>query len=153
MKLYAQHGYGKSDKIDRGLDDQVLDGVVFGPNNERPDVLRACIERLRERNGDVDLLIDPQLYVSLLNSPKEGNLPLYEDYYVSNLTLRDFTPRRIADLSRRVLDFQRRLPVTRILSPTILLESFTDRSAQIAHFLAQEAMEYHGSLNGAPHCY
>jgi hypothetical protein len=150
MKLYAQHGFGKSDKIDRGFEDELLDGVIIGPNNERPDSLRACVERYSELASNPDIMIDPQLYVSLLSNAKEGNLPLYEEYYVSDLTLRDFTARRISELVKNTLDFQLRLPVTHLLSPTILLESFTNRSTQVAHFLAQESIEYHNSLDDAP---
>jgi hypothetical protein len=150
MKLYAQHGFGKSDKIDRGFEDGLLDGVIIGPNNERPDSLVACVQRYSELDSKPDIMIDPQLYVSLLSNAKEGNLPLYEDYYVSDLSLRDFTARRIAELVKNTLDFQLRLPVTHLLSPTILLESFTNRSTQIAHFLAQESIEYHSSLDNPP---
>jgi hypothetical protein len=150
MKIYAQHGHGKSDKIDRALDARVLDGVVLGPNNERPESLRESVTRFREHASAPDVLLDPQLYVSLLNNPREGNLPLYDDYYTSNLTLRDFSPRRIDEFARRTLDFQLGLGVTRLVSPTIVLESFTDRSTQIAHFLAQSAMEYHAGLHDAP---
>jgi len=150
MKLYAQHGYGKSDKIDRAFEGGLLDGVIFGPNNEKPESLRDCVERFSNLSPKPDLLIDPQLYVSLLSNPKEGSLPLYEDFYASNLSIRDFTPRRIEEIVRNVLNFQLSLPVTRLVSPTILLESFTNRSAQIAHFVAQAAMDYHAGLSSPP---
>jgi len=89
MKLYAQHGYGKSDKIDRAFEGGLLDGVIFGPNNEKPESLRDCVERFSNLSPKPDLLIDPQLYVSLLSNPKEGSLPLYEDFYASNLSIRE----------------------------------------------------------------
>lgn len=149
MKLYAQHGYAKSNKIDRAFEAGAVNGVVFGPNNEKPESLRECIERFAELKPTPDLLVDPQLYVSLLANPREGNLPLY-DYYPSNLTIRDLTPRRISDIVQSVIDFQTRLPVTRIVSPTIILDSFDSRTAQIAHFLAQSSMDYHASLRKVP---
>jgi hypothetical protein len=149
MKLYAQHGYAKSDKMDRALEAEALDGVIFGPNNEKPESLRDCVRKFAQLKPSPDILIDPQLYVSLLPSPKEGNLPLYDEYYSSNLTTRDLTPRRIDEIVRKVLDFQRNLPVTRLVSPTIILESFTNRSAQIAQFLAQASMDYHAGLKSA----
>ena len=150
MKLYAQHGYAKSNKIDRAFEAGAVDGVVFGPNNEKPESLRDCVKKFAELKPRPDILIDPQLYVSFLSNPKEGNLPLYEDYYVSELTIRDLTPRRINEIVRKVLDFQNELPVTRLVSPTIILDSFTNRSAQVAQFLAQASMEYHASLIAAP---
>lgn len=146
MKLYAQHGFGKGSKIDRAIDEDILDGVIFGPINEKPDSLRVCLERLSEHESQPDLIVDPQLYVSMLSDPKEGNLPLYDRYYETGLKLRDFTPRRTQELVRGCIDFQRELPVSHIVSPTILLDSFTNRPAQIAHFMAQAALEYVDSI-------
>jgi len=64
MKLYAQHGYAKSDKLDRALNANAVDGVIFGPTNEKPDSLRECIARFAELKPAPDILIDPQIYVS-----------------------------------------------------------------------------------------
>jgi hypothetical protein len=150
MKLYAQHGYAKKDKIDRAFEYGLLDGVIFSPNNERPESLRESVYKFSEFDSSPDLLIDPQLYVSLINNAKEGNLPLYEEYYVSDLTIRDFTPRRIREVVKNTMTFQFALPVSRILSPTIILDSFTNRSAQVAHFLAEESMEYYNGLVKPP---
>src|SRR5260370_42420426 len=116
MKLYAQHGYAKSDKIDRAFEDGAVNGVIFGPNNEKPESLREYVEKFAQLKPRPDILIDPQLYVSLLTNPKEGNLPLY-DYYSSNLTIRDLTPKRINSIVRSVINFQNELPVTRFISP------------------------------------
>ncbi len=145
MKLYAQHGHGKSDKIDRAFESELLDGVILGPVNEKPESLTGCVYKYSELQPQPDVLIDPQVYVSLLSNPKEGNLPLYEDFYESNLSIRDFTPRRIAKLVASTINFQINIPVTHLVSPTILLDSFTNRSAQIAQFLAQESLEYHSA--------
>lgn len=147
MKLYAQHGYAKADKIDQAFESGLLDGVIFSPNNEHPESLKECIERFSKFRTSPDLLIDPQLYVSLIANAKEGNLPLYSQYYRSDLTIRDFTPNRIREIVRNTISYQSSLPVTRILSPTIIIDSFTSRSAQIAHFLAEESIDVHGSLS------
>ena len=145
MKLYAQHGYAKSDKIDRAFEGGAVNGVIFGPNNEKPESLRECVEKFAQLKPRPDILIDPQLYVSLLTNPKEGNLPLY-DYYSSNLTIRDLTPKRINSIVRSVINFQNELPVTRFISPTIIVDNFTSRSVQIAQFLAQSSMDYYSGL-------
>ena len=150
MKLYAQHGYAKGDKLNVAFESELLDGVVLGPNNEKPESLRSRVETLSRLSSNPDILIDPQFYVSLLKNPKEGNLPLYDTYYESNVTLRDLTPKRIAKVVRSVLNFQRELPVTKLLSPTIILDNLSNRSAAIADFMAQESMEYHDSLKSPP---
>ena len=150
MNLYAQHGYGKSDKLDRGFDDGSLDGVIFGPNNERPETLALCMDQLSNHGSEPALMIDPQIYVSMIPNAREGYLPAYEDYYESNLTLRDLTPRRIQRLVSNALNFQSRFSVARLIAPTILLDNLNDRTAQISHFLSEAAIEYHSGLENPP---
>ncbi len=147
MKLYAQHGWGKVDKIERGLKEVKLDGVILSPHDERPEEMIQFAQNLSASFEGLDLMLDPQVYVSLLRDPNEGKLPLYP-FYSSDLSLRDFTPRSIQKLVRGVIDFQRNLPVTAILTPTIIQNGFTDQSSQVAHSLAQESIEYWGSLSG-----
>jgi hypothetical protein len=145
VKLYAQHGWGKGDKIDRALENGHIAGVILSPHDEHPSDLGNYVSRLAGFEPAPDVMIDPQLYVSLLNDPNEGKLPLY-DYYRSNLGLRDFTARTVQSLVRAVIDFQRRMAVTHIISPTVIQEGFTHRSSQVAHSLAEESIEYWESI-------
>ncbi|MFI5421111.1 MAG: hypothetical protein ACHQ1H_09105 [Nitrososphaerales archaeon] len=147
MKLYSQHGWGKGEKINRGLADDVVKGVIFSPHDEAPSDIKSYIKELSRRKHEPDLLFDPQLYVSLIRGANEGKLPQY-DYYRQNLGLRDFAAlRSVQQFVRECIDFQRDLHLTHILSPTICAESFTDRSAQVALTLAQEAVEYWGGIS------
>lgn len=141
MRLFAQHGWGKTDKIDRGLETGHIDGVIIGPHDEDPDNLPTFVNQIAELPGDPDVMVDPQTYVSLLPNANEGKLPLY-DYYHPNLSLRDFSPRKVQRFVQEALDFQRGLQVSSIISPTIIQDSFTDRTSQIALSLAQESIEY-----------
>jgi hypothetical protein len=148
VKLYAQHGWGKGEKIDRGLEDRVIEGVILSPHDEAPSDLAAYSQGLSARRPKPDVLFDPQLYVSLIRDANEGKLPQYA-YYRQNLGLRDFaTLRTVQQLVRNSIDFQRGLDLTHVLSPTICVESFTDRSAQVALSLAQEAIEYWRGITG-----
>jgi len=148
MKLYAQHGWGKGEKVSRGLTDRVVTGVVLSPHDEIPTDMRSYVRELSRLPLRPALLFDPQLYVSLIRGAAEGKLPQYE-YYRQNLGLRDFaTLRSVQQLVRECIDFQRELELTHILSPTICAESFADRSAQVALTLAQEAVEYWQGISG-----
>lgn len=148
MKLYAQHGWGKGEKVDRGVDDRVIAGVVLSPHDEAPSDMSAYVAELSRGRFRPDLLFDPQLYVSVIRDANEGKLPQY-DYYRPNSSLRDFaTLRSVQLLVRKCIDFQRDLRLTHILSPTICAESFTDRSAQIALTLAQETLDYWTGISG-----
>jgi len=142
MKLYAQHGWGKAHKIDRGLDDRVVSGVILSPHDETPADMQTFVSELARRRPQPDLLLDPQLYVSLIAGAAEGKLPQY-GYFRQNLGLRDFaTVRNVQSIVRECIDFQRNLELSHILSPTICADSFTDRSAQISLTLAQESIDY-----------
>jgi hypothetical protein len=148
MKLYAQHGWGKGEKIDRGLADRIVEGVILSPHDESPSDLRDYIKTVSRRRQRPDVLLDPQLYVSLIRDANEGKLPQY-GYYKQNLGLRDFaTLRNVQQFVRQCIDFQLQLELTHIISPTICVDSFTDRSAQIALSLAQEAVEYWEGISG-----
>lgn len=148
MKLYAQHGWGKSEKITAGLDTEILQGVVLSPHDEEPSDLAAYVRELAARRPKPDILFDPQIYVSLIPDAIEGKLPQYAAYYRPDLNLRDLAgSRRIQELARNSLDFQKSLRLTHILSPTIIMEGFADRSAQVALSLAQESIEYWESVS------
>lgn len=143
MKLYAQHGWGKGEKINRALDESVLQGLILGPHDEEPTDLRGYVESLARRRSKPDVLFDPQLHVALMPNANEGKLPQYTDYYRPNLSLRDLTAMRaVRQIARDVLDYERGLPLSQIVSPSILMEGFADRTAQVALSLAQESIEY-----------
>jgi hypothetical protein len=147
VKLYSQHGWGKGEKLNRGLAHNVIKGVVLSPHDESPSDLRRYVEDLATHKRKPDLLFDPQLYVSLIRDANEGKLAQY-DYYRQNLGLRDFsTLRNVQQFVQKCIDFQRGLELTHIISPTICAETFTDRSAQVALTLAQESVDYWSSIS------
>lgn len=149
MLLYAQHGYRKSDKINRGFHGGILQGVIMSPRNESPGNLTSYISELYKTFPKVPILFDPQFYVSTVTPVRDGNLPDY-DYYQSELTRRNFTLRDITQYVRDTLDYQKGLPVSHIISPTVLFDDFRDPWSQIALHMAQESINYHGSLRKAP---
>jgi hypothetical protein len=147
MSLLAQHGFGKGDKTQRGLDGRHIAGVILSPHDEHRTDLGAYVAELAASARRPQIIIDLQVYVSLLPGANEGKLPEYP-YYHSNLSLRDFTARNIQRYVREALDFQRVLPVTHIVSPSIIQESFSDRTSQVALSLAQESIEYWSGIQG-----
>jgi hypothetical protein len=141
MALYAQHGHGKSDKITDALANGDLQGVIFGARNEKSANLASCIGDLRAEY-DLDILLDPQFYVTTLNPPNEGYLTEYP-YYASGLTAADFVgSRRLRQYAQDTLAYQADLELTKLVSPSVLFESFEDRWFQIALSLADASLEY-----------
>lgn len=150
MALFAQHGYGKSDKIERGVDAGHLGGVILSPRDEKPESMVAYVNQLRTQYPDFQVLLDPQFYVSTLIPSKEGNLSLYE-YFQPNLTRRNFiNPTDIASHVRSVIDYQVNLSISKIISPTVLFESFNDPWSQIALTLANASTSYYAGLENVP---
>lgn len=146
MSLFAQHGYGKSDKITRGLEAGVLDGLIMSPRDETPDNLRSYLSLIRKNHKKIPLLFDPQFYVSTVTPVKDGNLPNYP-YYRNELTRRDFTsPESIGKYISETINYQTKLPVSRIISPTVYFDSFNDPWSQISLSLAQGSINYHSKL-------
>jgi hypothetical protein len=150
MALYIQHGHGKSDKIATALEDRTISGIIFGARNEKPDNLQMCLNEIRRGYNDCKLLFDPQFYVSRLNPPNDRYLPEYP-YYTAGLTTNDFiSPRRIGEFVRETLNYQVKLGLDSLISPTVIFDSFSDRWHQIALNLANASLEYHAELPTPP---
>jgi len=147
MTLYIQHGHAKSTKITNAFDDESARGVVFAARNENVANLDKSIARLHDEYK-CDILFDPQFYVSTLIPAKDRYLPEEYPYYESGRTAKDFIGRRKVDAyTRQTLDFQAERPLHRLLSPTVIVNSLTDRWSQIAMQLADSSLEYHAGLN------
>lgn len=152
MPLLIQHGFGKSDKIDIAIEEQVISGAILAPRNEKPSKLEQTISQFREIDEDCEILIDPQFYISTIVPPNDGLLPEY-DYYKSGKTIIDFTSRRNRNYVRETIDRQIEFGVDGILSPTIMFDSFSDRWYQTAINLADESIGYHSELDDPPPLY
>jgi len=147
MSLYIQHGHGKSDKITKAIDDESTNGVIFAARNEQVDKLDACIQSLNETYDDLELILDPQFFVSTLSPANDRFLDEYP-YYSANRAAGDFVGiRKIESYAKATIDFQHERPFTRITSPTVLVKSFSDRWSQVALQLADSSIDYHGQLD------
>ena len=146
MVLLAQHGWGKSDKIERGLELGSLGGIILSPRDESPPVLETFARRLREDNPGLTVFIDPQYYATTVTNPRSGRLPEY-DYFRPEMIYRDFVgATAISRVVRSVVDFQVGLPVSHICAPVIAFDSFGDRWNSIALSMAAEAITYYVSM-------
>jgi len=147
MTLLAQHGYGKSDKLEVGLRDDVIGGAVFSTKDEKPESLARCVRSLRAIHPDATIIIDPQFQLSMYRPAKSRYLTEYE-YFTPNLRPADFArPTTVQKYVKQVIDVQRELEVTSFLSPTVHVDSFSEREYQVALSLAAESLEYHAGLN------
>jgi hypothetical protein len=150
MAYYIQHGHGKGNKIETAITNGYADGVILSARNEHATALDSCIDSFRGA-GDCQVLLDPQFYISTFVPPNDRFLPEdYTDYYESGRTANDFIRlSNVSKFAKSTIDFQARYDLNRILSPTVLVNGFTDRWSQISLQLADRSAEYHASLNGA----
>lgn len=151
MHVYAQQGYGKTDKIETGLRAGHLSGVILSPRDESPDNIRAYAEKLRQEFADrATILFDPQFYATTISPARDGYLRAYS-YFEPGLTRGSFISH--ADIHRYVentLTYQTTLPTDRIIAPTILFADFRDPWSQIALSMAQEAITVHDQHGNTP---
>jgi hypothetical protein len=150
MPVYAQHGYGKTDKVELGLQQGSLGGVILSPRDEKPTKLAAFVEDLQTAFEGVTVLFDPQFYASTISPVKDGNLPEYP-YYQSVLTRARFvSPADLQQYVGQTLNYEMTLGLDRLVSPTIMFSDFSDPWSQIALSLAQQSIATHGQLADPP---
>jgi len=138
MQLLAQHGYGNGGKIERGLKEELIDGVIFGAKDISPSKLRERLEQLANNHPESVRLLDPQFYACLLASRPGARL----GSLVGDNSYSYFEARRRRDLEREeqvisdisdVMTYQRELPVTALIAPNIVIRrSFDSIEATIA---------------------
>jgi len=150
MSIYTQHGYGKGDKINKGLQNDLVSGVILSPKDESPDTLSSYITDLRQNYSSSKILLDPQFYVATISPVIDGHLPEYEGYYHPNLTRTDFSPANIQRYVEECINYQISLNLDRIISPTVSFDDFKDTWSQISIFLAQQSLQYYNTLNDKP---
>ena len=143
MTILVQHGYGKSDKIERGIEDGSIQGVILSPRDEQATNLADFLDSLP---NNVERLVDPQLYVGTILNARDGKLSQYR-HYAENLTPASFSLGAIGEFVRNTLDWQDDLNVSAVVSPTVIVDAFSNRWAQIAMMLAQETVNQHSSRN------
>ena len=156
MKLLAQHGFGMSDKIDRGLEEGLLEGVIFGAKDISPAKLSSALERISDDYPESVRLLDPQYYASLIAAKPGARLGCLvgEDSHPY------FEARRRRDLERdeqveedieNVLDYQIGLPVSALIAPNIVIRrSFDSIEGTISKTFLRCSADRTDPIDGRP---
>lgn len=141
MTILAQHGWGKSDKIQRGITDGSIQGVIMSPRDENPNALASFLSNFP---SGMDRIVDPQFHVGTLTSVRAGKLPDY-DHYVPNLMTSSFNAGSISQFVHETLQWQSGLNVSAVVSPTVMVDDLNGQWALIAMMLAEESVvQYKG---------
>src|ERR1700682_5377630 len=107
MSLYAQHGWGKSDKIERAIAAGSLTGVIMSPRDETPTNLSSYAAKLRTEFGrNLKIYFDPQFYATTIPYARDGRLADYS-YYKPGLSRSNFSGMsNIHKYAKDVLSFE-----------------------------------------------
>jgi len=135
MNLLAQHGHQPSDKIIRGLQENVIDGVIFGPRYVKPEKMNEEITRLLSVKKSAALLIDPEYYATRYIGTPNNQLGYLEEwsYFVAHRR-RDLVRTDIVDsILHTSQSTFRDFNVTGYIAPNIYIsQSFDSVEAGIA---------------------
>ena len=150
MPLLAQCGYGRSNKIELGLQAGSISGVILSPRDEGRERLESFQAELRRNVPASTVLFDPQFYAATLPNARDGNLAEYP-YYTNNsgLSRNQFRPRQIQEYVGACLDYQvKSLPgVTYLISPSVSFDDFRDSWSQIALSMAEASIDHCAEQN------
>lgn len=146
MKLYAQDGHQRSDKVLKGLEAKVIDGVILSARCNRPDKISSVISDIRETNQKAEIMIDPEYYAACQLGNPNSQLRYLEDweYFVSynkrEMIVKEGTVGTILKNSYEVLKDQN---VTSFIAPNIYIpESFNSAEAGIALNFISKTKQY-----------
>ena len=139
MTILAQSGHGRSNKIERAIQNGSIAGVIMSPLNETPAKLASFLSSLSAFKPNSERLVDPQNYVGNIPGAEDKKLKKYH-YYKPNLVLGSCSPEVVRNIVTETLDWQRDFDVSAILTPTVMVDDLRGRWAQIAMMLAHESI-------------
>lgn len=128
MKLLAQHGYGEGDKINLGLENEIIEGIILSPRDIDPSRIQGKINDYRKIKNDANIFFDPQFYVSILNQREAqsiGNLMEYE-YFKFNRRSTLERENNVLNHIRNIINYQNSLDITSLISPNITISNSFD---------------------------
>lgn len=142
MALYAQHGYGKANKINKGIESGDISGIILSPKSETPQKLIDFSNEVRNSYINTKILFDPQFFMSYLQgSINAGKLSQYP-YFESGLTRAKLSnPANINRYVESIISFQNELDVSSYISPSIIISDFNNMDCQIAISLAYSTID------------
>jgi hypothetical protein len=144
VKHYAQHGFGDGQKTADGLDQGLIDGVIFSPKDIGLDKLHARLAQIASDHGHADRLFDPQYYACFVANHPDSRLGNLVDDYGAHY----FEARRRSQLESEVnvravlekaIGFQKSIDLSAVIAPNILVSASCNSVEAVIskHFLRQ----------------
>jgi len=143
MNIFIQHGYGKSEKIDTALNDNLISGIIFNPKYENVKSLKNYIIELKNINPGIDIIIDTQSYLLSYKNVILGKIEehgLFEFYPIDRMSFSD--PNIKDKIVENHINTQIDYGVTKIASPSVVIKRFDDAWSQIFLDLSYLSINY-----------
>jgi len=139
--LFAQDGHQTSEKIKNGLKADIVDGAVLCPRTHSSQKLAEIFKTYSNEFSHKKFLLDPNFYVSLLPTEKIGQLDTYP-FFHARLRRTSFTAKNIQRYVKETIDYQLAIGFPDIISPGVIIPSFTSTWSQVALQLFAESLDY-----------
>lgn len=141
--ILAQHGYGPSDRVEIGLADGSIKGVIVSAANTTPDQLGAYCSTILAANSDALMLFDSEYYVNFIQeADKFGKLAEY-DYFTHPMAPSDLaSPKLLQETTKKVIDLQINNGFLKVTSPTLEISSFGSSNEPYSLSLLNASAEY-----------
>src|SRR5699024_9690197 len=125
--IFAQHGPAWKPKLERFLDNNLIDGIIWDPREENIE----RISQIRRENQDyssIQNLVDLKTYYRQFQSSilkRLTKLDYFPEKNIDRAYLRD--TENLKELVNKSIDFQEEFDVDIIVSPSFYLYSFNER--------------------------
>lgn len=121
-----------------------ISGAILSPANEEPADLDSLISSCRSARSGAEVMIDPQIYVSVLAGARQTHLTSHGWFPTKTLKPGSFTLRETQRIVSAALNWQYQRQVTAVIAPSIPITALDrDPYAQIAYMMAEEACAHH----------
>jgi len=144
MKVYAQDGHQRSDKITRGLQEGLLDGAIFSARYLPPERALETLQEARNSRPAAEILLDPEFYASLSMGWENAQLGKLEKWdYLRTFRRRDLVRSEVVrGALTTVFERVANLPVTAHIAPNVYIpHSFDSMEASVALGFIEQARE------------
>lgn len=135
MKLYVQHGYGGGSKAEQAFEAELAQGIIYSPRDIKKPNLKKEIADIRKSYNNIDILVDPQFFVSLYDQEPEikkrflDEWKCYKGYSKSHLELSENIDEILKSYFTEFID----IDTDYIISPNIYItHSLDSREAVIS---------------------
>lgn len=145
--ILAQDGHAPSTKIEAGLDSGYLDGVILSIKKRKPENIAQVISTLLNRNNPPEVFLDTHFYASDKKMSRPGYIDEYH-LYDDEMTKKDFTPKRIVNISRQHIDYQRSIGLKNLIVPSLMISNFNDYRSFLSFQFYESSLDYVREIGG-----